>query len=176
MYKILVSPNNDSFSSFFLIYMLFISLYCLTALVRISSTMFKKNGQSFLPLNKLLALVLSYMGFIMLRYALSIPNLLMVILFCFTVKKKKKNILLNCFSASVEMIKEKVLVTQLCPTLCDPMDCSPPGSTVHGIFQARIMEWVTIPFSGGSSPPGIKPMFPILQADSLPFELPRKLK
>ena len=36
---------------------------------------------------------------------------------------------------------------QLCPTLCDPMDCSPPGSSVHGIPQARILEWVAIPFS-----------------------------
>ena len=35
-----------------------------------------------------------------------------------------------------------VLVTQLCPTLCDPMDCSPPDSSVHGISQARILEWV----------------------------------
>ena len=40
-----------------------------------------------------------------------------------------------------------VLVTQLCPTLCDPMDCSPPGSSVHGILQARILEWVAILFS-----------------------------
>ena len=40
---------------------------------------------------------------------------------------------------------------QLCPMLCDPMDCSPPGSSVHGIFQARILEWVAIPFSRGSS-------------------------
>ena len=40
-----------------------------------------------------------------------------------------------------------VLVTQLCPTLCDPKDCSPPGSSVHGIFQARILEWVAISFS-----------------------------
>ena len=46
-----------------------------------------------------------------------------------------------------------VLVTQLCPTLCDPMDCSPPGSSVHGILQARILEWVAIPFSRGSSWP-----------------------
>ena len=46
-----------------------------------------------------------------------------------------------------------VLVTQSCPTLCDPMDCSPPGSAVHGILQARILEWVAIPFSRGSSPP-----------------------
>ena len=44
-----------------------------------------------------------------------------------------------------------VLVTQSCPTLCDPMDCSPPDSSVHGILQARILEWVAIPFSRGSS-------------------------
>ena len=48
---------------------------------------------------------------------------------------------------------ESVLVTQLCPTLCDPMDCKRPGSFVHGILQARILKWVTIPFSRGSSQP-----------------------
>ena len=42
-------------------------------------------------------------------------------------------------------------VAQSCPTLCDPMDCSPPGSSVHGIFQARILEWVAISPSRGSS-------------------------
>ena len=36
----------------------------------------------------------------------------------------------------------RVLITQLCPTLCDPVDCSPQGSSVHGILQARIMEWI----------------------------------
>ena len=41
----------------------------------------------------------------------------------------------------------KVKVTQLYPTLCDPMDYSPPGSSAHGILQARILEWVAIPFS-----------------------------
>ena len=45
------------------------------------------------------------------------------------------------------------IVAQLCLTLCDPMDCSPPGSSVHEIFQARILEWVVIPFSRGSSRP-----------------------
>ena len=40
-----------------------------------------------------------------------------------------------------------VLVTQSCPTLYDPIDYSPPDSFVHGIFQARILEWVAIPFS-----------------------------
>ena len=43
--------------------------------------------------------------------------------------------------------KVELLVTQLCPTLCDPMDCSPPVSSVHGILQARILESVAIPFS-----------------------------
>ena len=42
---------------------------------------------------------------------------------------------------------------QLCLTLCDSTDCSPPGSSVHGILQARILEWVAIPFSRGSSQP-----------------------
>ena len=42
---------------------------------------------------------------------------------------------------------------QLCTALCDPMDCSPSGSSVHGILQARILEWVAIPFSKGSSWP-----------------------
>ena len=42
---------------------------------------------------------------------------------------------------------------QLCPTLCDPVDCSPPGSSVHGILQARILEWVAVPSSRGSSWP-----------------------
>ena len=43
--------------------------------------------------------------------------------------------------------------TRLCPILCDPMDCSPPGSSVHGILQTRILEWAAIPFSRGSSQP-----------------------
>ena len=45
------------------------------------------------------------------------------------------------------------LVTKSCPTLFNSMDCSPPGSSVHGIFQARILEWVAISFSMGSSNP-----------------------
>ena len=40
---------------------------------------------------------------------------------------------------------------QLCLTLCDPMDCSPPGSSVHGILQSRILEWIAMPTSWGSS-------------------------
>ena len=46
-----------------------------------------------------------------------------------------------------------VLATQSCLILGDPMDCSPPGSSVHGILQARILEWVAISYSRGSSQP-----------------------
>ena len=49
------------------------------------------------------------------------------------------------------MVSGVVLVAQSCPTLCDPVDCSLPGSSVHGILQARLLEWIAIPFSRGSS-------------------------
>ena len=65
----------------------------------------------------------------------------------------------------------KVAVAQSCPTL-RPRDCSPPGSSVHGILQERILEWVAISFSRGSSQPRIKPGSPSLQADALPSEPP----
>ena len=61
---------------------------------------------------------------------------------------------------------------QSCLTLCDTMDCSPPGSSVLGILQARILERVTIPSTRGSSRPGIKPTSPAapaLQVDPLPL-------
>ena len=61
--------------------------------------------------------------------------------------------------------KVKVKVTQLCPTLCDPM-----YYTVHGILQAKILEWVAFPFSGGSFQPGTELRSPTLQADSLPAD------
>ena len=69
----------------------------------------------------------------------------------------------------------EVLVAQLCPTLCHPMNCSLPGSSIHGILQARILEWVAIPFSRGSSRPRDWPGSPALQADSLPSEPPGRL-
>ena len=50
----------------------------------------------------------------------------------------------------------KVSVTQSCPTLCDSMDCSLPVSSVHGILQTRMLEWVAIPFSRALSDPGIE--------------------
>ena len=52
-----------------------------------------------------------------------------------------------------EMMNVCAKLLQSCPPLCDPIDCSPPGSSVHGILQARILEWVAIPFSRASSQP-----------------------
>ena len=68
--------------------------------------------------------------------------------------------------------EREVLVAQLCPTLCDPIHCSLPGSSVHGILQAIIVEWVAISFS--ISNPGIEPGSAVLQEDSLPSEPPGK--
>ena len=54
---------------------------------------------------------------------------------------------------SLVVVKMRVLITQLCPTLCDPMDGSPPGSSVQGVLQVGILEWVASPFSRASSQP-----------------------
>ena len=58
---------------------------------------------------------------------------------------------------------------QLCEAMCEAL-CSPPGSSVHGILQARILAWVAIPFSRGFSQPTIEPGSLALQADFLPSE------
>ena len=63
---------------------------------------------------------------------------------------------------------------QSCLTLRDPMDCSLPGSSVHGILQERILEWVAVPFSRDLPNWGIKPTSPTLWADSVPSEPPGK--
>ena len=89
-------------------------------------------------------------------------------------------------------VKSKSEVAQLYPTLCDPMDCSLPGSSVHGIFQARVLEWGAIAFSNihtaaaatkslqsyptlcnpiDGSQPG-SPIPGILQASGMPFPSP----
>ena len=68
------------------------------------------------------------------------------------------------------------LVAQLCPTLCYPMDCGPPGSSVHGFLQARILDGFPRPPPGDLPNPGIYAKSPTLQADSLPCEPPGKPK
>ena len=66
---------------------------------------------------------------------------------------------------------------QLCPTLCDPMDCGLPGSSIPGILRARILEWVAMPSSRGSSRPRIEPgslMSPASGGGFLPLTPPGK--
>ena len=70
----------------------------------------------------------------------------------------------------ITVTKRLVLVAQTCPTAFDLMDYSPPGSSVHGILQAGILEWVAMPSSGGLLDPGVEHRFPSLQADSSPSE------
>ena len=77
------------------------------------------------------------------------------------------------------ILKMKVKVSKSCPTSCIPMDCSLPGSSVYRIFQARMLEWVAISFSRGSSRPrdwtlvscNASRFFFFLQADSLQTEV-----
>ena len=64
----------------------------------------------------------------------------------------EKDLLIYC-KEDISVVVVVVVVAQSCPTLCNPMDCSPPGSSVHGILLARILEWVATPFSRGSSQP-----------------------
>ena len=61
-------------------------------------------------------------------------------------------------------------VAQLCPTLCDPVDCSPSDSSAHEILQARILEWVASPPPGDLPMPGVEPESPVLQVDSFTIE------
>ena len=79
------------------------------------------------------------------------------------------------------LIIQMIPFAQSCLTVCNPMDYSLPGSSVHGIFQARVLEWVAISFSRRDLAisfsirdlpnSGIEPRSPALQANSLPFEL-----
>ena len=93
-----------------------------------------------------------------------------------------KNTRVDChFLLQCIKVKSESKVSQLCPALSDPMDCSLPGSSVHGIFQARVLEWGAIAFSeqycsgllfpspGDLPDPGIKPVSPVWQADSSPL-------
>ena len=74
------------------------------------------------------------------------------------------------FTLTREIYSDNACVcAQSCLTLCIPMDCSPPGSAVHGLFQARIIEQVAISYSRDLPHPGMEPTSPALQADSLPL-------
>ena len=70
---------------------------------------------------------------------------------------------------NTQEVKQSPLHACATPTLSNPVGCSPPGSPVHGISQARILEWVAISFPGALPGPGIKPMLPAWPADSSPL-------
>ena len=69
---------------------------------------------------------------------------------------------------SVFLLLCTMLVTQSCPNICNPVDYSPPGSSVHGVSQERILEWIAGPSPGDLPDPTIEPDSPALQVDSLP--------
>ena len=80
----------------------------------------------------------------------------------------------HSFHLSEYQFESESEAAQSCPTLCDPMDCSLSGSSVNGIFQARVLEWIAFPSPGDLPDPGIEPGSPALQADTLPSEPPEK--
>ena len=68
-------------------------------------------------------------------------------------------------------VKSESEVAQSCPTLSDPMDCSPPGSSVHGIFQATVLEWGAIAFSGDQGKSTLKEINPEYSLEGLTLKL-----
>ena len=80
------------------------------------------------------------------------------------------------YLVEVAKLKVKMLVAQSCLTVCNPMDCSPSGSSIHRTLLARTLEWVPFPSPGDLPDPGIKPRLLTLQAGSLPSESQGKSK
>ena len=91
------------------------------------------------------------------------PEIIIILIISYTPIQNKK------FRKKLKWIC--VLVAQLCPTLCNSMDCNLPGSSGHGILQTRILEWVAISLSKGSSWPKKQTWSPALQVNALPSEL-----
>ena len=91
-----------------------------------------------------------------------------VLIFKIPLNSKEHNKILQTFLCNINVLCS---VTQACLTLCDPMDCSPPGFCGHRILQARRLEWAAMSFSRGSSRPRMEAscsVSPALQAGSLP--------
>ena len=84
-----------------------------------------------------------------------------------------EHLLLTCVNTEGNSFFSVMECAQSCLTLCDPMDCSPPGSSVQGILQARILKW-PFPSPGDLSNSGTESRSPALLADSLPSEPPRE--
>ena len=78
----------------------------------------------------------------------------------FHLETSEKTLLLQGHELEITAVVKMCSVTQLCPPFCDPMDCSSPSSSVHGIFQARVLDWVAITPPGDLPEPGIEPLSP----------------
>ena len=81
---------------------------------------------------------------------------------------------LEAYKSLSEVKEVNTLVAQFCLTLCDPMDCSLPDPSVHGILQARILEWVAMPSSRGSSLPRSQTWVSCIAGRFFTTELPEK--
>ena len=94
--------------------------------------------------------------------------------FC-TRRRKIKIVIIKLWQKAIMKGKErKMEVVQSCLTLCDPVDCSLPGFSIHGILQARILEWVTFPSPGDLPDSWIESGSPALEADTSTSEPPGK--
>ena len=91
-----------------------------------------------------------------------------------SIETESRSVLSGAGELAIIGLKKKVSVAQSCLTLCNRMDCNQPGSSVYGILQVRILEWVAIPFPTQGLDPGIEPRSPTLQVDSLLSESPGK--
>ena len=120
----------------------------------------------------------SFISYCILEYCVEFPVLYTspcwlssFVLFCFVFSTARFSFqTYRLFKAMFSLLV--ALVTQSCLTVCDPMDYSPPASSVQGILQARILEWVAVSYSKNLLNPEIEPRSPTLQADSLPSEPP----
>ena len=95
--------------------------------------------------------------------------------FCFFFKSKETNSSHKSVAQTNPYYHVKVSESEVAQScLCDPMDCSLSGASIHGIFQARVLEWSPFPSPGDLPDPGIEPRSPASQADALPSEPPEK--
>ena len=106
-------------------------------------------------------------GWVLCLFCSYIENSMVILLFIFIFTYLFSHTILNVFKGCIRvgrlllpmiyafkiLMKVEILVTQSCLSLCNPIDCSLPGSSVRGILQARILEWISIPLSRGSSLP-----------------------
>ena len=142
------------------------------SLISVESPFLLTSGQLFSTLWKLISFVILIL--VSIKDVFTLQKVTMIIL--------KDQLNVWCFSCCLFRINSSLLNSSClsklllsCLTLCNPMDCSPPGSPVHGTLQARILEWVAEPSSRGSSQPRTCVSYLLhWQAGSLPLVPPGK--